>query len=95
MGREALGGFLGGVILSGLILSLFMTNGGGVWQGARILMERKKEKGGSSVDYSTFKVGDLVGETLREGVSPLINSLVIIIAVISVIIAPLLKKGFL
>lgn len=95
MGKEALGGFLGGVILSGLILSLFMTNGGGVWQGARILMERRKEKGGSSVDYSTFKVGDLVGETLREGVSPLINSLVIIVAVISVIIAPLLKKGFL
>ncbi len=95
MGREALGGFLGGVILSGLILSLFMTNGGGVWQGARILMERGKKGGGSSDDYSAYKVGDLVGEILREGVSPLINSLVIVMAVISVIVAPLLQKGFL
>ncbi|TKJ34502.1 hypothetical protein CEE39_02360 [bacterium (candidate division B38) B3_B38] len=95
MGREALGGLLGGVVLSGIVLSIFMTNGGGAWQGARIFMERGKRKGGSSGDCSVYKVGDLIGETLREGVSPLINSVVIVMAVTSVIVATLLKKGFL
>jgi len=95
MGKEALGGLLGGVILSGVTLSLFITNGGGTWQGARILLEKRKSKGGSSDDYSASRAGDLVGETLAEGVSPLISILVIVMAVISVIIAPLLGEGFL
>ena len=95
MGKEALGGLLGGVILSGITLSLFMTNGGDVWQGARIFMRRGKKEGQNSDDYSASMVGDLVGETLREGVSPLINSLVMVMVSISLIVAPLLGEGFL
>ena len=95
MGREALGGLMGGVILSGVTLSLFMTIGGDAWKGARIFMGRGKKVGESSDDYSASIVGDLVGETLREGVSPLINSLVIVMATVSLIVAPLLGEGFL
>jgi len=95
MGRDALGGLLGGAILSGITLSLFMTNAGGAWHGARIFIGRRAKESGSSDDYSASRVGDLVGKTLREEISPLINSLIIVMAAESIIAAPLLGEGFL
>src|SRR5450756_313200 len=39
LGVEGLGGFLGGVILSGQLLAVYMSNAGGAWDNAKKLIE--------------------------------------------------------
>ncbi len=67
---EALGGFLAGVILSGQLLAVFMSNTGGAWDNAKKLVEEGQYGGKGSDAHKASIVGDTVGDPLKDTAGP-------------------------
>ena len=67
---EALGGFLAGVILSGQLLAVFMSNTGGAWDNAKKLVEEGHYGGKGSDAHKASVVGDTVGDPLKDTAGP-------------------------
>ena len=86
---EALGGFLAGVILSGQLLAVFMSNTGGAWDNAKKLVEEGHYGGKGSDAHKASVVGDTVGDPLKDTAGPALNPLIKVINLISLIIAPI------
>ncbi len=86
---EALGGFLAGVILSGQLLAVFMSNAGGAWDNAKKLVEEGHFGGKGSDAHKASIVGDTVGDPLKDTAGPALNPLIKVINLISLIIAPI------
>ncbi len=86
---EALGGFLAGVILSGQLLAVFMSNAGGAWDNAKKLIEEGHYGGKGSDAHKASIVGDTVGDPLKDTAGPALNPLIKVINLISLIIAPI------
>jgi K(+)-stimulated pyrophosphate-energized sodium pump len=92
LGVEALGGFLGGVILSGQLLAVFMANAGGAWDNAKKLIEDGHYGGRGSAQHKAAVVGDTVGDPLKDTAGPALNPMIKVINLVSVLSAPLLIK---
>lgn len=90
IGAEALGGMLLGVTLSGTMLALFMSNGGGAWDNAKKYIEKGHFGGKGSANHKAAVVGDTVGDPFKDTSGPSMNILMKLISVISLVIAPLL-----
>ncbi|HQZ99026.1 MAG TPA: sodium-translocating pyrophosphatase [Thermoflexales bacterium] len=86
---EALGGFLAGVILSGQLLAVFMSNTGGAWDNAKKLIEDGQYGGKGSDAHKASVVGDTVGDPMKDTAGPALNPLIKVINLISLIIAPI------
>jgi K(+)-stimulated pyrophosphate-energized sodium pump len=89
---EALGGFLAGVILSGQLLAVFMSNAGGAWDNAKKLVEDGEHGGKGSEAHKASIVGDTVGDPLKDTAGPALNPLIKVINLISLIIAPIVVR---
>lgn len=94
-GAEALGGLLGGVTVSGVVLALFQSNAGGAWDNAKKMFEEGVEIAGKkyfkgSDPHKAAVVGDTVGDPLKDTSGPSLNILLKLISVIALILAPLL-----
>jgi K(+)-stimulated pyrophosphate-energized sodium pump len=87
---EALGGFLAGVIISGQLLAVFMSNTGGAWDNAKKLVEEGHHGGKGSDAHKASIVGDTVGDPLKDTAGPALNPLIKVINLISLIIAPII-----
>ncbi|MBI4631422.1 MAG: sodium/proton-translocating pyrophosphatase, partial [Chloroflexi bacterium] len=92
---EALGGFLAGIIVSGQLLAVFMSNAGGAWDNAKKVVEdepRDKEKntGKNSERHKAAVVGDTVGDPLKDTAGPALNPMIKVVNLVSVIIAPII-----
>jgi K(+)-stimulated pyrophosphate-energized sodium pump len=87
---EALGGFLGGVIISGQLLAVFMANSGGAWDNAKKLIEDGHYGGRGSAQHKAAVVGDTVGDPLKDTAGPALNPMIKVINLVSVLAAPLL-----
>ena len=59
-GVQAIGGFLAGNIVSGLLLALFMSNAGGLWDNAKKYIEAGHNGGKGSDAHKAAVVGDTV-----------------------------------
>ena len=90
---EALGGFLAGVILSGQLLAVFMSNAGGAWDNAKKLVEEGNFGGKGSDAHKASIVGDTVGDPLKDTAGPALNPLIKVINLISLIIAPIVVRS--
>jgi K(+)-stimulated pyrophosphate-energized sodium pump len=86
---ESLGGFLAGVIISGQLLAVFMSNTGGAWDNAKKLVEEGHYGGKGSEAHKASVVGDTVGDPLKDTAGPALNPLIKVINLISLIIAPI------
>jgi K(+)-stimulated pyrophosphate-energized sodium pump len=94
-GPLALGGLLIGVLASGLMLALAMSNGGGAWDNAKKLIEKQGRKGSDA--HKAAVVGDTVGDPYKDTAGPSINALIKVINTVSLIFAGLIVAygGFL
>ena len=94
---EALGGFLVGVILSGQLLAVFMSNAGGAWDNAKKLIEDEprdpaNNMGKTSERHKAAVVGDTVGDPLKDTAGPALNPMIKVVNLVSVIIAPIIVQ---
>jgi len=92
LGKEALGGMLAGATLTGVLLALMMSNGGGAWDNAKKFIETGKipgEKKGTEA-HSAAVIGDTVGDPFKDTSGPAMNILIKLMSVVALVIAPLL-----
>ena len=87
---EALGGMLGGALLGCVLMALMMANAGGAWDNAKKYVE-KGNFGGKGTDvHAATVVGDTVGDPFKDTSGPSMNILINVMAIVSLVIAPLL-----
>ena len=94
LGAEALGGFLAGIIISGQLLAVYMSNAGGAWDNAKKVIEDEprdpgKNLGKNSERHKAAVVGDTVGDPLKDTAGPALNPMIKVVNLVSVIIAPI------
>ncbi len=89
-GAETLGGMLGGALLGCVLLALTMTTAGGAWDNAKKFIERGNLGGKGSDVHKAVVVGDTVGDPLKDTSGPSMNILINVMAIVSLVIAPLL-----
>ena len=89
-GPEMLGGLLGGGLVSCILLALTMSNSGGAWDNAKKFVEKGNFGGKGSDTHKAAVVGDTVGDPLKDTSGPSMNILINVMAIVSLVIAPLL-----
>ncbi len=87
-GALAVGGFLLGNIVSGLLLSLFMSNAGGLWDNAKKYVEAGNEGGKGSEAHKAAVVGDTVGDPFKDTAGPSINTQITVASLVASLLAP-------
>lgn len=90
-GPTMLAGLLVGVTSSGVLMATFMSNSGGAWDNAKKMIEADKTVHKSEEIYKASVVGDTVGDPFKDTAGPSLNILIKLMAVISLVIAPMLK----
>ncbi|MGE0625971.1 MAG: sodium-translocating pyrophosphatase [Pseudomonadales bacterium] len=90
LGPEALGGALGGGLLGCVLLALTMANAGGAWDNAKKYVEKGNHGGKGSPVHGAAVVGDTVGDPFKDTSGPSMNILINVMAIVSLVIAPLL-----
>jgi len=90
LGAEALGGMLGGALVAAVLLALTMANAGGAWDNAKKYVEKGNFGGKGSETHHANVVGDTVGDPLKDTSGPSMNILINVMAIVSLVIAPLL-----
>lgn len=90
LNKEALGGLLAGSLLSGVLMALFMANAGGAWDNAKKLIEGGAHGGKGTDVHKAAVCGDTVGDPFKDTSGPALNIVVKLMAVVSLVIAPLL-----
>ena len=92
LGPAALGGMLGGALLGCVLLALTMANAGGAWDNAKKYVEKGNLGGKGSDVHKAVVVGDTVGDPFKDTSGPSMNILINVMAIVSLVIAPLLGK---
>ena len=85
-GTLALGGFLAGATLTGVLLALTMANGGGAWDNAKKYIEAGNFGGKGSVAHKAAVVGDTVGDPFKDTSGPSLNILIKLMAIVSLLL---------
>lgn len=86
-GVSAIGGFLTGNIVSGLLLSLFMSNAGGLWDNAKKYVEAGNCGGKGSEAHKAAVVGDTVGDPFKDTAGPSINTQITVVSLLASLMA--------
>ena len=87
---EALGGMLGGALLGCVLMALMMANAGGAWDNAKKHVEKGNFGGKGTETHAATVVGDTVGDPFKDTSGPAMNILINVMAIVSLVIAPLL-----
>jgi len=90
LGPNALGGFLGGSIFTGVIFALLMANAGGLWDNAKKFIESGQFGGPGSEAHKASVVGDTVGDPFKDTAGPSLNTLITVMSLVSSLFAPLI-----
>lgn len=91
-GPVAIGGFLAGNIVSGLLLALFMSNAGGLWDNSKKYVESGNHGGKGSSAHKSAVVGDTVGDPFKDTAGPSINTQVTVVSLVASLMATLFLK---
>jgi K(+)-stimulated pyrophosphate-energized sodium pump len=86
-GAAALGGLLGGATLTGVLMALMMSNGGGAWDNAKKYIEEGNLGGKGSDAHKAAVVGDTVGDPFKDTSGPSMNILIKLMAMVSLVLA--------
>jgi len=90
LGPNALGGFLGGAIFTGVIFALLMSNAGGLWDNAKKYIETGQYGGVGSEAHKASVTGDMVGDPFKDTAGPSLNTLITVMSLVSSLFAPLI-----
>ena len=94
---EALGGFLVGIILSGQLLAVFLSNAGGAWDNAKKSIEDEPRDlvantGKGSERHKAGVVGDTVGDPMKDTAGPALNPMIKVANLVALLAAPIIVK---
>jgi len=90
LGPNALGGFLGGSIFTGVVFALLMANAGGLWDNAKKFIETGQFGGSGSDAHKASVVGDTVGDPFKDTAGPSLNTLITVMSLVSSLFAPII-----
>jgi K(+)-stimulated pyrophosphate-energized sodium pump len=99
MGPEALGAYMAGVTVSGVLWAIFQNNAGGAWDNAKKSFEQGVEievNGKKEIFYKKSEphkaavVGDTVGDPFKDTSGPSMNILIKLSSLVGLTIAPLI-----
>jgi K(+)-stimulated pyrophosphate-energized sodium pump len=88
-GVESVGGYLAGNIISGLLLALFMSNSGGLWDNAKKYIEAGGNGGKGSEAHKAAVVGDTVGDPFKDTAGPSINTQITVVSLVASLMSSL------
>ncbi|MBS1915914.1 MAG: sodium-translocating pyrophosphatase [Bacteroidetes bacterium] len=97
LGPEALGGFLAGATVSGVLMGMFQNNAGGAWDNAKKSFEKGVDINGEifykkSEPHKASVTGDTVGDPFKDTSGPSMNILIKLMSIVSLVIAPTLAS---
>ena len=97
LGPEALGGFLAGATVTGVLMGIFQNNAGGAWDNAKKSFEKGVEINGEmyykkSEPHKASVTGDTVGDPFKDTSGPSMNILIKLMSIVSLVIAPTLAS---
>src|SRR5579885_1562423 len=84
----ALGGFLGGTILTGQLLAVFMSNAGANWDNAKKKVEDGFLGGKGTDIHKAAVVGDTVGDPFKDTAGPALNPMIKVMNLVGILAAP-------
>jgi len=95
MGAEALGAYMAGVTVSGVLWAIFQNNAGGAWDNAKKSFEKGVNINGEtfykkSEPHKAAVVGDTVGDPFKDTSGPSMNILIKLSSLVGLTIAPLI-----
>lgn len=95
LGVVGLAGFLGGMIVSGQLLAVFMANAGGAWDNAKKTIEDEpsdpaRNTGKGSERHKASVTGDTVGDPRKDTAGPANNPLIKVMNMVSLLIIGLI-----
>src|SRR4051812_21583705 len=99
LGPEALGGFLAGATVSGVLMGMFQNNAGGAWDNAKKSFEKGVEINGQmyykkSEPHKASVTGDTVGDPFKDTSGPSMNILIKLMSIVSLVVAPTLAHVY-
>ncbi|MGB3242336.1 MAG: sodium-translocating pyrophosphatase [Candidatus Omnitrophota bacterium] len=90
LGIDALGGFLAGATISGVLLGIMMANGGGAWDNAKKWIEEGNLGGKGTPTHQAAVVGDTVGDPFKDTTGPSMNILIKLMGIVSLVFGSLI-----
>jgi K(+)-stimulated pyrophosphate-energized sodium pump len=88
-GAEVMGGFLMVGTITGILMALFLNNGGGAWDNAKKYIETGQYGGKKSDPHKASVVGDTVGDPFKDTAGPSLHVLIKLLSTITLVMAPL------
>ncbi len=92
LGPQALGGFLAGALIVGVLVAIMMANAGGAWDNAKKYIEQGNLGGKGSDAHAAAVVGDTVGDPFKDTAGPSMNILIKLMSIVSLVFAPLFMR---
>ena len=99
MGPEALGSYMAGVAVSGVLWAIFQNNAGGAWDNAKKSFEAGVMINGEmaykkSRPHKAAVIGDTVGDPFKDTSGPSMNILIKLTCLVGLVIAPILGQVY-
>ena len=99
IGPEALGSYMAGVAVSGVLWAIFQNNAGGAWDNAKKSFEAGVEIDGEmtykgSEAHKAAVTGDTVGDPFKDTSGPSMNILIKLTCLVGLVIAPILGEVY-
>ena len=97
MGPEALGAYMAGVAVSGVMWAIFQNNAGGAWDNAKksfeagVMINGEMTYKGSEA-HKAAVTGDTVGDPFKDTSGPSMNILIKLTCLVGLVIAPILGE---
>ena len=92
-GVKAVGGYLAGNIISGLLLAMLMSNAGGLWDNAKKYIEAGHFGGKGSDAHKAAVIGDTVGDPFKDTAGPSINTQITVVSSVASLAAIFFING--
>ncbi len=97
IGPEALGAYMAGVAVSGVMWAIFQNNAGGAWDNAKKSFEAGIEIDGEmmykgSDAHKAAVTGDTVGDPFKDTSGPSMNILIKLTCLVGLVLAPILGE---